>query len=88
LRSVAAGDRASEAVRGAPGATKTAVLAALAGGDAMTAGDVAGLTGVGRASVSTTLSKLASAGQVAKAERGYRTAPPAASAASSAPAEI
>ena len=44
--------------RTAPGATRRAVLAALAGGDAMTAGEVAAATGLGRASVSTTLSKL------------------------------
>ena len=51
-----AGRRSS---RPAPGSTKTAVLQALAGGSAMTAGEVATATGLGRASVSTTLSKLA-----------------------------
>jgi DNA-binding transcriptional ArsR family regulator len=59
-------------VRTAPGATKTAVLAALGSGGAMTAGEVANATGLGRASVSTTLSKLAKAGQVTKADRGYQ----------------
>lgn len=56
------------------GATRNAVLAALANGDAMTAGEVATATGLGRASVSTTLSRLAKTGEVSKAERGYRLA--------------
>ena len=38
----------------------------------MTAGEVASLTGLGRASVSTTLSKLAKTGEVRKAARGYQ----------------
>jgi len=58
--------------RTAPGATKSAVLAALASGDAMTASEVANAAGLGRASVSTTLSKLAKTGEVAKAARGYQ----------------
>jgi CRP-like cAMP-binding protein len=58
--------------RTAPGATKASVLAALAGGAAMTAGEVATKAGLGRATVSTTLSKLAKSGEVEKAERGYR----------------
>jgi CRP-like cAMP-binding protein len=72
--------------RTAPGATKTTVLAALADGEAMTAGEVATKAGLGRGTVSTTLSKLAKSGEVQKAERGYRLAP-AASATPSAPAE-
>lgn len=40
----------------------------------MTAGDVATATGLGRATVSTTLSKLAKAGEVTKAQRGYHLA--------------
>jgi DNA-binding transcriptional ArsR family regulator len=60
--------------RAAHGQTRSAVLAALAGGEAMTAGEVAAATGLGRASVSTTLSKLAKSGEVAKADRGYRRA--------------
>jgi len=44
--------------RTASGATKSAVLAALASGDAMPASEVANATGLGRATVSTTLSKL------------------------------
>jgi CRP-like cAMP-binding protein len=58
--------------RTAPGATKASVLAALAGGEAMTAGQVADKTGLPRGTVSTTLSKLAKSGEVQKAERGYR----------------
>src|SRR5205814_7562429 len=58
--------------RTAPGATKAAVLAALAGGEAMTAGQVADKTGLARPTVSTTLSKLAKSGEVEKDERGYR----------------
>ena len=58
--------------RTAPGATKASVLAALDGGEAMTAGEVAAKTGLARATVSTTLSKLAKSGEVQKAERGYR----------------
>ena len=65
---------ASASARTAPGTTKTAVLKALAGGSAMTAGEVATATGLGRASVSTTLSKLAKSGDVAKAARGYQLA--------------
>jgi DNA-binding transcriptional ArsR family regulator len=60
--------------RSTPGGTKSAVLAALATGNAMTASEVAAATNLGRASVSTTLSKLSKAGDVAKAERGYRLA--------------
>jgi len=50
------------------------VLSALSDGRAMTAGEVAAATGLGRATVSTTLSKLAKTGEVAKADRGYRRA--------------
>jgi DNA-binding MarR family transcriptional regulator len=58
--------------RTAPGATKASVLAALAGGEAMTASQVATKAGLARPTVSTTLSKLAKTGEVQKAERGYR----------------
>ena len=61
-------------VRTASGVTKSAVLAALASGNAMTAGEVANATGLGRASVSTTLSKLAKTGEITKATRGYQLA--------------
>lgn len=69
-----AGPTATAPVRTAPGATKTAVLAALAGGEPMTASEVASATGLGRASVSTTLSKLAKSGEITKAARGYQIA--------------
>jgi sugar-specific transcriptional regulator TrmB len=58
--------------RTAPGETKNSVLAALEKGGAMTAGEVATATGLGRGTVSTTLSKLAKSGVVEKADRGYR----------------
>jgi DNA-binding transcriptional ArsR family regulator len=61
--------------RTAPGATRAAVLAALDGGEPMTAGEVAAKAGLARPTVSTTLSKLAKSGEVQKAERGYRLAP-------------
>jgi DNA-binding transcriptional ArsR family regulator len=63
---------AGASVRTAPGATKTAVLAALGDGSAMTAGKIAAATGLHRATVSTTLSKIASSGAIAKAARGYQ----------------
>jgi DNA-binding transcriptional ArsR family regulator len=75
-----AGSRAP-AARNASGATRSAVLAALAGGDPMTAAEIASATGLGRATVSTTLSRLAKSGQLTKAPRGYKLA------AKSAPAE-
>jgi len=58
--------------RTAPGATKAAVLAALNEGSAMTAGEIAAATGLGRATVSSTLSKLATSGAITKAARGYQ----------------
>jgi DNA-binding MarR family transcriptional regulator len=58
-----------------PGATKASVLAAFAGGESMTAGQVAAKAGLARPTVSTTLSKLAKTGEVAKAARGYRLTP-------------
>jgi hypothetical protein len=61
--------------RTAPGATKASVLAALAGGEALTAGQVAAKTGLVRGTVSATLSNLAKSGAVQKADRGYRLAP-------------
>jgi DNA-binding transcriptional ArsR family regulator len=60
--------------RTAPGATKASILAVLAGGEAMTAGEVATKAGLTRPTVSTTLSKLAKTGEVQKANRGYRLA--------------
>jgi DNA-binding IclR family transcriptional regulator len=64
------------------------VLATLAGakGRPMTAGEVASSTGLGRASVSTTLSKLARSGEVNKAARGYQLVADGGRPASSGPA--
>jgi hypothetical protein len=72
--------------RTAPGATKAKVLAALAGGEPMTASQVAAKTGLERGTVSTTLSKLAKTGELQKAERGYRLAPSGRSAQTASPA--
>lgn len=64
--------RRSGSRRTPPGATKNRVLEALSDGRPRTAGEVAEATGLARGTVSTTLSKLARAKQVVKAERGYR----------------
>ena len=63
---------AAAPARTAPGATKAAVLAALKDGGALTAGEIAAATGLARATVSTTLSKLAGSGEIAKAARVYQ----------------
>ena len=65
---------AASSRRMAPGATRAAVLAALAEGEPMTAGEVAEKSGLARVTVSSTLSRLARSGEVQKAERGYRRA--------------
>ena len=70
----AATPNARAATRTAPGATKNAILTALADGRAMTAGEIATATGLGRPTVSTTLSRLARTGEVSKAARGYELA--------------
>ena len=72
-----AGATSATGSRTARGATKASVLAALAGGESMTASQVATKAGLARPTVSTTLSKLAKTGEVQKAERGYRLAPAA-----------
>ena len=66
----------SSRTRASGSGTKSSVLKALAdaNGGAMTASEVASATGLGRASVSTTLSKLAKSGEVSKAQRGYQLA--------------
>jgi len=89
----ASGRPKSSAARAAPGATKSAILAALATDSAMTAGEVATATGLGRATVSTTLSRLAKTGEVKKAARGYQitkptNAPAAADATASADSQV
>ena len=63
---------ASTSPRNASGATRAKVLSALSHDRALTAGEVANATGLGRASVSTTLSKLSKSGEITKADRGYR----------------
>jgi DNA-binding transcriptional ArsR family regulator len=63
---------ASARPRAARGATRTAVLSALADGNAMTASQVAAATGLPRPSVSTMLSTLVKRGELTKADRGYR----------------
>ena len=60
--------------RTAPGATKTTVLEALSGGGAMTSCEIAAATGLGRATVSTTLSKLPKSAELTKTARGYQLA--------------
>lgn len=52
------------------------MLAAVASGESMTAGEVAKATGVGRVTPSTTLSELAQSGELTKAECGYRLTEP------------
>ena len=59
----------ASSVRTAPGTTRAA---ALAGGEPMTAGELAEKSGLPRATVSSTLSQLARSGEMQKAERGYR----------------
>ena len=61
--------------RTAPGSTRASVLAALAGGEAMTASEVATKAGIARPTVATTLSRLAQTGEVQKAQRGYQLSP-------------
>jgi DNA-binding transcriptional ArsR family regulator len=59
--------------RATGGATRTAILEGLAkSGEPMTAGELAAATGLGRGTISTTLSKLSQSGVVVKADRGYR----------------
>lgn len=70
-----AADRATVATPSAPapaGAVKARVLAALTPDRGSTASEVATATGVGRGTVSTTLSRLVKTGEVVKADRGYR----------------
>jgi CRP-like cAMP-binding protein len=61
--------------RTAPGSTKSRVLAALPPDGAMTAGEVAKVTGLKVGTVSTTLTKAAKKGEVIKAKRGYQRPP-------------
>ncbi len=54
------------------GQNQTKILAALKGSQPMTASEIARLTGISAGTVSTTLTKMAKNGELAKAERGYR----------------
>jgi predicted Rossmann fold nucleotide-binding protein DprA/Smf involved in DNA uptake len=66
--------RAAQSNARAPrGQNRRAILAAIKD-QAKTAGDVAKETGIGRPTVSTTLTKLVSDGAAVKAERGYKAA--------------
>jgi predicted Rossmann fold nucleotide-binding protein DprA/Smf involved in DNA uptake len=57
--------------RAARGENKAKILASLESGP-KTASEIARETGIGTATVGSTLSKLLTAGEVAKADRGYR----------------
>ena len=54
------------------GQNQAKILTALSGRQPMTASEIAGLTGISAATVSTTLTKMAKNGELTKAERGYR----------------
>jgi DNA-binding transcriptional ArsR family regulator len=76
--------RATPKRRRAPrGATRHAVLEALAEGNAMTAGQLATATGLPRERVATELSKLVKTGDLVKADRGYKAPASEASASAS-----
>jgi DNA invertase Pin-like site-specific DNA recombinase len=67
------GARASNGQRAPRGENRRLILAAIKN-EAKTAGDVAKETGIGRPTVSTTLTKLVSDGVAVKAQRGYKAA--------------
>lgn len=72
-RTSSATTRASSGTRAPSGATRQKVLDLLREtGESLTATDVAQRTGLGRASVSTTMSKLAKSGDIQKTDRGYQ----------------
>ena len=73
LRPQAGGQRR----RAARGTTRQAVLKVLAGGEAMTAGELAMATGLRRGTIAPELSKLVKTDELVKADRGYKTAAPA-----------
>jgi CRP-like cAMP-binding protein len=54
------------------GQNQAKILEALKGSEPMTASEIARLTGISAGTVSTTLTKMAKNGELAKAERGYR----------------
>ena len=63
----------SNGQRAPRGENRRLILAAIKN-EAKTAGDVAKETGIGRPTVSTTLTKLVSDGVAVKAQRGYKAA--------------
>jgi DNA invertase Pin-like site-specific DNA recombinase len=65
--------RSSNGQRAPRGQNRRAILEAIKN-EAKTAGDVAKETGIGRPTVSTTLTKLVSDGAAVKAKRGYKAA--------------
>jgi DNA invertase Pin-like site-specific DNA recombinase len=67
------GARRSNGQRAPRGENRRLILAAIKD-EAKTAGDVAKETGIGRPTVSTTLTKLVSDGVAVKAQRGYKAA--------------
>jgi predicted ArsR family transcriptional regulator len=66
-----AAKRTTSSARTPRGQNKAKILAALEGRGPMTASDVAKVTGIPVATVSTTLTKMAKTGELVKAERGY-----------------
>ena len=64
--------RAAKRATAPRGQHQAKILAALKGSRPMTASEVARLTGISAATVSTTLTKMAKTGELTKAERGYR----------------
>jgi len=70
-----AGKRATAPARAPRGQNKAKILEALKGRGPMTASEIANITGIPVATVSSTLTKMAKTGELAKAERGY-TLPP------------
>jgi hypothetical protein len=54
------------------GQNKAKILETLKGSEPMTASEIASLTGISAATVSTTLTKMARTGELTKADRGYR----------------
>ena len=67
----AARERAAKPARAPRGQNKAKVLDALEAGP-MTASEIAKVTGIGTATVSTMLTKMAKTGELSKAERGYK----------------
>jgi len=71
-RSRAARPNAAKRATAPRGQNQAKILAALKGSQPMTASEIARLTGISAATVSTTLTRTAKNGELNKAERGYR----------------